>query len=135
MRLAIATGFDIHDPRGEFVDSWFILEFHFEFPRPIATICLKGDCFCFEEPEDWICEENMDEAFFKMRKMLDQEGSLFLPKGGKAESESLVGQYKEGGISLKGENVCYAFFPETVFELVDNLLKLSGHLLDFKSHS
>lgn len=126
MRVSIDTGFDIHDPRGEFVESWFILEFRVEFPRPVASVRVKGDCFCFEDPEDWICEDNIDEAFYRMRKTLDQEGSLFLPKGGKTEPESLVGEYKEGGISLKGEYAWSVLFPKAVFQLVDNILKLLG---------
>ena len=124
MRISIDTGFDIHDPRGEFVNSWFILGFRIEFPRPVATVCVKGDCFCFQEPENWIYEDNTDEAFYRMRKALDQEGSLFLPKGSKSEPESLVGEYKEGAISMESEYAWSVLFPKVVFELTDNILSL-----------
>lgn len=126
MRLSIDTGFDIHDPRGESVDSWFILEFRIEFPRPVATVRLLGDCFCYEDPENWIYEDNVDEAFFRMRKALDQPSSLFVPKGGSSKSQSIVGEYKEGAISLEGEYAWPVLFPEAVFQLVDNLFKHLG---------
>ena len=127
INITIDTGFDLHDPRGESVDSWIILEFQIEFPNPVATVRVFGDCFCFIDPENWIYEENMDEAFYRMRKALDQGGSLFLPKGGKAEPKSLVGEYKPEMIYLKNRDAWSTTFPSTTFELVDNLFKLFGY--------
>ena len=124
IRILIDTGFELTDLRGESVDSWFVLECRIGFPCIAASVRVKGDCFCYEEPQDWIPEENMNEAFYRMRKALDQEGSLFLPKGGKTEPESLVGEYKEGGIPLQGESAWSDLFPETLFRLADNILTL-----------
>lgn len=124
MLISIDTGFDIYDQRGEFVDSWIVLEFQIEFPRPVATIYLRGNCFCFEGPEQWAFKDSMCEAFSKMREALRQEESLFLPKGKKSEPHALVGEFIEGGIPLKGEYAWSVLFPKKVFELTDNVLRL-----------
>ncbi len=125
LHISIDTGFELYDLRGEHVDSWLILEFLLEFPARVATVRVLGDCFCFEQDEDWMIEDARDEAFFRMRKALDQEGSLFHVKGGTSEPESLVGEFMEGIVPLE-EDGWQKRFPKAVFELVDNVVKLLG---------
>lgn len=125
LHISIDTGFELYDLRGERVDSWLILEFLLEFPARVATVRVLGDCFCFEQDEDWMIEDTRDEVFFRMRKALDQEGSLFRVKGGTSEPESMVGEFAEGIVPLE-EDAWQKDFPHAVFELVDNVVKLLG---------
>lgn len=125
LHISIDTGFELYDLRSERVDSWLILEFLLEFPAHVATVRVLGDCFCFEQDEGWMIEDARDEAFFRMRKVLDQEGSLFRVKGGTSEPESLVGELREGIVPLE-EDAWQKDFPHAVFELIDNVMKLLG---------
>lgn len=122
--VPVDTGFEIKDIRGEFVDSWFYLVFRIEFPRPVLVVNVKGDCMCWEDPEHWIPGDDLNEAFFRMRKTFDSEDSLFAPKGGGSEPVSLVAELKERAVSLKGRYVWSVIFPKQIIEFVTNIKQM-----------
>jgi hypothetical protein len=123
----VDTHFDIRDSRGEPIDSWIILEFKFEFPRPYASICLKGDYFCYENPETWDPSENRHEVFHLLREAISKQKALFSLKGESAKPKSLIATYKEKGMRLEGKYSWSVLFPRKVFELTDALLESLGY--------
>ena len=132
LSVCVDTRFDLRDHKGDPIDSWIILEFRFEFPRPYASICLRGGYFSFPNPERLDSRKKKDEAFRLMREAISKQKTPFFPRGESCESESLIGVYKERGMRLGDKYSWSVLFPRKVFELTDALLESLGYeTIDF----
>jgi|GEM_PF-6953432 len=125
IQIAIDTNFKDYDSNENNIQSWFVIEFLMEFPRPVMSISLKGDCFCLDDPDLLVKEEIDSKAFDRMRKLIDQEGSLFISEDKTTINDSIIGTYREGGVMLNSEHGWSVLFPEIIFNLTDNIISLT----------